>query len=117
MEKSKKTVVTVKDVKSLIPQFSYPKEKWMKWKVKPCDAGFEPGDEMVFENGVKLVKGQIKCFSGIQNIASWIWGMTYDAKFPWIEEVKGIGTISEKTMMGVCPDTALTVVFEIKKKR
>ena len=109
MAKPNRVSVVVKDIRNVIPEHNKPRDKWEKWKVKPCDAGFKPGDEMIFEEGVKLVKGRVPCFSALYNFILYLWGITYDSEFPWLERPES------GAMLRHCPDMELTVIFEIKK--
>lgn len=112
---------TVKEVTNIVPIFKKTREEWESWKDRPCDAGFLAGQEMVFMEGKKLVSGKIYCFSAIANTITSIWGMTYDAWFPWLHRVSNVsikkadGTLEELKMLGYCPDMQDMVVFEIEK--
>jgi len=116
-------IVTVKEITNIAPAFKKTRDEWEPWKRRPCDAGFEPGQRMIFEEGKRLIGGEIFCFSAIASIIPWIWGMTYDAWFPWLHRKKSgyvieeEGTFAEDRMTGICPDLENTVIFEIKRVR
>lgn len=117
-----KVMATVRQVEPFAADFrlAYPAE-WEPWKCRRCDAGFDPGQELVFEEGKKLTKGKIYCFSAINEIIPWIWGRTYDSWFPWDYRTKGMHAYTKKTKeerkihWGYCPDVNNTVAFDIKK--
>jgi hypothetical protein len=120
-----KVRLTVTKVEPLTPKFrlAYPGE-WEPWKRRKCDAGFEPGQQLEVEEGKKLVSGEIFCFSAIYYMIDNIWGVTYDAWFPWNNRLRGPDSnylkgkeelYPTQTMFGVCPDKKNTVFVEIKK--
>ncbi len=114
--------VSVKEITNLVPSSKKSRDEWESWKKKACDAGFLPGQEMVVEEGKKLVKGKIYCFAAIDKTLTCIWGMTYNAWFPWCHRErsgavieKDDGAFEELKMLGYCGDRENTVVFEIEK--
>jgi hypothetical protein len=121
-----RVLLTITKVEPMAPIFrlAYPGE-WEPWKRRKCDAGFETGQQLVIEEGKKLISGEIFCFSAISTMMNNIWGVTYDAWFPWNNRTRGPDSNFLKgkeelqphqKMVGFCPDTKNTVTVEIKKK-
>ncbi len=113
--------VTVKEVKNITPSCFKGREEWEKWKFRPCDAGYGPGQELIFKKGKILVDGKIPCFASIYHIIEYIMGISCGARFPWLERPKS-GYVIEKDgifvknkTMGFCPDAENTVIFEIEQ--
>lgn len=112
----------VKEITNIVPSCKKSRKEWSSWKKRECDAGFIPGQEMEIVEGKKLIEGEIHCFEAIARNITCIWGMAYDAWFPWGHRKRSgqaieneDGTIRENIMLGYCPDMTDTVVLEIEK--
>jgi uncharacterized repeat protein (TIGR04076 family) len=71
-----------------------------------CVAGYEVGDELVFE--AENIEGKL-CIHALYSMLPKVFAMRYGAQFPWQEDVD--------VALHACPDALNPLTFEIRRVR